>query len=176
MLQSHGDELRTVAAHNVGKALKLTVYSSKDQFVRGKLRLRPGQCVLAFAASMFDLASFLLLLFFFVSYKNTTAFELLLAEVTLVPRDNWGGDGLLGISVRFTSFEGACENVWHIMVCVCVPVCVCACAHSLLNASAHVHTHTRMHNPALFTVLGRATWLAGSHGTAAVQHRLRRVR
>ena len=113
---------------------------------------------------------------FFVSYKNTTAFELLLAEVTLVPRDNWGGDGLLGISVRFTSFEGACENVWHIMVCVCACVCLCMRTFPAQRKRTRAHTHTHMHNPALFTVLGRATWLAGSHGTAAVQHRLRRVR
>ena len=27
----------------------------------------------------------------------------------------WGGQGLLGISIRFCSFEGANENVWHIL-------------------------------------------------------------
>jgi hypothetical protein len=28
----------------------------------------------------------------------------------------WGGQGLLGVSIRFCSFEGANENVWHILV------------------------------------------------------------
>ncbi|MEQ2164421.1 Golgi reassembly-stacking protein 2 [Goodea atripinnis] len=27
----------------------------------------------------------------------------------------WGGQGLLGASVRFCSFEGANENVWHVL-------------------------------------------------------------
>jgi hypothetical protein len=27
----------------------------------------------------------------------------------------WGGQGLLGVSIRFCSFEGANENVWHIL-------------------------------------------------------------
>lgn len=27
----------------------------------------------------------------------------------------WGGQGLLGISIRFCSFEGARENVWHVV-------------------------------------------------------------
>lgn len=31
------------------------------------------------------------------------------------PSENWGGQGLLGISIRFCSFEGANENVWHIL-------------------------------------------------------------
>ncbi|GFS08083.1 Golgi reassembly-stacking protein 2 [Elysia marginata] len=36
-------------------------------------------------------------------------------EVQLVPSHNWGGQGLLGVSIRFCSFEGANENVWHIL-------------------------------------------------------------
>ena len=31
------------------------------------------------------------------------------------PSTTWGGQGLLGISIRFCSFEGANENVWHIL-------------------------------------------------------------
>ncbi|VDK29973.1 unnamed protein product [Anisakis simplex] len=27
----------------------------------------------------------------------------------------WGGQGLLGVSIRFCSFEGARENVWHVL-------------------------------------------------------------
>lgn len=36
-------------------------------------------------------------------------------EVTIVPSHSWGGQGLLGVSIRFCSFEGANENVWHIL-------------------------------------------------------------
>ncbi|KAH8372137.1 hypothetical protein KR093_010140 [Drosophila rubida] len=36
-------------------------------------------------------------------------------ELTLTPCNNWGGQGLLGVSIRFCSFEGANENVWHIL-------------------------------------------------------------
>jgi hypothetical protein len=38
-----------------------------------------------------------------------------LREVELVPSHQWGGQGLLGVSIRFCSFEGANENVWHIL-------------------------------------------------------------
>lgn len=33
----------------------------------------------------------------------------------MTPSENWGGQGLLGVSIRFCSFEGANENVWHIL-------------------------------------------------------------
>ncbi|PAA73432.1 hypothetical protein BOX15_Mlig018024g1 [Macrostomum lignano] len=36
-------------------------------------------------------------------------------EVTIVPSDGWGGQGLLGVSIRFCSFQGANENVWHVL-------------------------------------------------------------
>ena len=39
-------------------------------------------------------------------------------EVEMVPSHNWGGQGLLGVSIRFCSFEGANENVWHILVSI----------------------------------------------------------
>ena len=32
----------------------------------------------------------------------------------LVPTNTWGGQGLLGVSIRFCSFEGAAENIWHV--------------------------------------------------------------
>lgn len=38
-----------------------------------------------------------------------------LREVTLTPSSVWGGQGLLGVSIRFCSFEGANENVWHVL-------------------------------------------------------------
>lgn len=33
-----------------------------------------------------------------------------------MPTNTWGGAGLLGVSIRFCSFEGASENIWHILV------------------------------------------------------------
>ncbi|XP_032807128.1 Golgi reassembly-stacking protein 2-like isoform X3 [Petromyzon marinus] len=36
-------------------------------------------------------------------------------EVTVTPSALWGGQGLLGVSIRFCSFDGANENVWHIL-------------------------------------------------------------
>ena len=41
-------------------------------------------------------------------------------EVKIVPSGVWGGQGLLGVSIRFCSFEGANENVWHVLVSVAV--------------------------------------------------------
>ncbi|XP_040004151.1 Golgi reassembly-stacking protein 2-like [Xiphias gladius] len=36
-------------------------------------------------------------------------------ETTVTPSNMWGGQGLLGVSIRFCSFEGASENVWHVL-------------------------------------------------------------
>ncbi|XP_022669116.1 Golgi reassembly-stacking protein 2-like isoform X2 [Varroa jacobsoni] len=36
-------------------------------------------------------------------------------EVQIVPSTLWGGQGLLGVSIRFCSFEGANEIVWHVL-------------------------------------------------------------
>merc|ERR1712131_13398 len=38
-----------------------------------------------------------------------------LREVSLTPSGVWGGQGLLGVSIRFCSFEGANENIWHVL-------------------------------------------------------------
>ncbi|XP_051557037.1 Golgi reassembly-stacking protein 2-like isoform X4 [Myxocyprinus asiaticus] len=38
-----------------------------------------------------------------------------LRELEVVPSNMWGGQGLLGASVRFCSFQGANENVWHVL-------------------------------------------------------------
>lgn len=39
-------------------------------------------------------------------------------RTTIVPSVTWGGQGLLGVSIRFCSFEGANENVWHVLVSI----------------------------------------------------------
>ncbi|XP_019713170.1 Golgi reassembly-stacking protein 2 isoform X2 [Hippocampus comes] len=36
-------------------------------------------------------------------------------ETEVIPSSLWGGRGLLGISIRFSNFEGARENVWHVL-------------------------------------------------------------
>ncbi|KAM4821671.1 Golgi reassembly-stacking protein 1 isoform 2-T2 [Thomomys bottae] len=36
-------------------------------------------------------------------------------DVEVVPSNLWGGQGLLGASVRFCSFRRACEQVWHVL-------------------------------------------------------------
>ncbi|KAK9503560.1 hypothetical protein O3M35_010093 [Rhynocoris fuscipes] len=36
-------------------------------------------------------------------------------QVNITPSNSWGGQGLLGVSIRFCSFEGANENVWHVL-------------------------------------------------------------
>lgn len=36
-------------------------------------------------------------------------------QTVIVPSLTWGGQGLLGISVMFCSFEGSNENVWHVL-------------------------------------------------------------
>lgn len=36
-------------------------------------------------------------------------------KIKIIPNSNWGGQGLLGVSIRFCSFAGANENVWHIL-------------------------------------------------------------
>ena len=41
-----------------------------------------------------------------------------LRTVGITPSNLWGGQGLLGVSIRFCSFEGANENVWHILVSI----------------------------------------------------------
>lgn len=41
-------------------------------------------------------------------------------QTVIVPSLTWGGQGLLGISVRFCSFEGSNENVWHILVSITI--------------------------------------------------------
>ncbi|XP_020506173.1 Golgi reassembly-stacking protein 1a [Labrus bergylta] len=40
---------------------------------------------------------------------------LTLRELEVMPSNLWGGQGLLGASVRFCSYQGANENVWHVL-------------------------------------------------------------
>lgn len=36
-------------------------------------------------------------------------------SVAIEPSETWGGQGLLGVSIRFCSFEGANESIWHVL-------------------------------------------------------------
>uniref|UniRef100_A0AC34G6S0 PDZ GRASP-type domain-containing protein n=1 Tax=Panagrolaimus sp. ES5 TaxID=591445 RepID=A0AC34G6S0_9BILA len=36
-------------------------------------------------------------------------------QTQIIPSEHWGGQGLLGVSIRFCSFEGANQNVWHVI-------------------------------------------------------------
>ncbi|XP_057178717.1 Golgi reassembly-stacking protein 1b [Triplophysa rosa] len=36
-------------------------------------------------------------------------------ELEVIPSNMWGGQGLLGASVRFCTFHGASHNVWHVL-------------------------------------------------------------
>ncbi|KRY74629.1 WD40 repeat-containing protein SMU1, partial [Trichinella pseudospiralis] len=36
-------------------------------------------------------------------------------QTQITPSESWGGQGLLGVSIRFCSFEGASQNVWHVL-------------------------------------------------------------
>lgn len=36
-------------------------------------------------------------------------------QTQIIPSNSWGGQGILGISIRFCSFDGANQNVWHIV-------------------------------------------------------------
>lgn len=36
-------------------------------------------------------------------------------SVQITPNATWGGQGLLGVSIRFCSFQNAAENVWRIL-------------------------------------------------------------
>ncbi|OAD62053.1 Golgi reassembly-stacking protein 2 [Eufriesea mexicana] len=48
-------------------------------------------------------------------------------QTVVVPSLTWGGQGLLGVSVRFCSFEGSNENVWHVL-----------CIHPLLSFTDYI--------------------------------------
>lgn len=56
-------------------------------------------------------------------------------EVMVTPSNSWGGQGLLGVSIRFCSFEGANENVWHVLVSICKHWCVVATHDSSVNCA-----------------------------------------
>ncbi|CAF1001173.1 unnamed protein product [Didymodactylos carnosus] len=36
-------------------------------------------------------------------------------QLALIPHEGWGGQGLLGLSIRFCTFDKANENVWHVL-------------------------------------------------------------
>ena len=60
------------------------------------------------------------------------------SALKLCPNNRWGGEGLLGVSIRFCSFEGAEECVWHVLVSGAVwvwHVIICVIAVSVFLTS-----------------------------------------
>ncbi|XP_057712769.1 Golgi reassembly-stacking protein 1a [Corythoichthys intestinalis] len=50
-----------------------------------------------------------------VSMEVYSTKSMMIRELEVTPSNMWGGQGLLGASVRFCSFQGANENVWHVL-------------------------------------------------------------
>ena len=59
-------------------------------------------------------------------------------QVGIVPSQMWGGQGLLGVSIRFCSFEGANENVWHVLVSLSL---LCYLASLIFNTYIKEHKY-----------------------------------
>lgn len=36
-------------------------------------------------------------------------------DVVVTPSNHWGGQGLMGISIRYCSIDKANDNVWHVL-------------------------------------------------------------
>ena len=79
--------LKNVLQKNIDQPVKMIVYNSKSRTTRGTY-----------------------------IHNIIIIILLLILEVMLTPTNTWGGQGLLGVSIRFCSFDGACESVWHILV------------------------------------------------------------
>ena len=82
------DTLKSICGKSIDKPVNITVYSAKDQSVRGLPLLN----------------------------RHTPRVICMHTDLVLVPSNTWGGEGLLGVSIRFCSFESATENIWHILV------------------------------------------------------------
>lgn len=54
-----------------------------------------------------------------------------LRETSVTPSNMWGGQGLLGVSIRFCSFDGANENVWHVLVGINCELLTCSFRNSV---------------------------------------------
>ena len=89
--------LKQILQKYVDQQVKVVIFNSKSKSVRGwLLTLTQTTTSISGYVSLFLLCTTL--------------------EVMLVPSNTWGGQGLLGVSIRFCSFEGAAENVWHVLV------------------------------------------------------------
>ena len=105
--------LKQILQKYVDQQVKVVIFNSKSKSVRGwLLTLTQTTTSISGYVSLFLLCTTL--------------------EVMLVPSNTWGGQGLLGVSIRFCSFEGAAENVWHVLVSISLSL-------SLLFSHTHVH-------------------------------------
>lgn len=62
-----------------------------------------------------------------------------LRETSVTPSNMWGGQGLLGVSIRFCSFDGANENVWHVLVCMDLEIFSLLLTISILLLKSNLH-------------------------------------
>lgn len=62
-----------------------------------------------------------------------------LRETSVTPSNMWGGQGLLGVSIRFCSFDGANENVWHVLVRMDLEVFSLLLTISILLLKSNLH-------------------------------------
>lgn len=67
-------------------------------------------------------------------------------ELEVIPSNMWGGQGLLGASVRFCTFHGANHNVWHVLVRSCF-------GFIFVNPNQCIFTNTVVQTPLLFCSL-----------------------
>ena len=81
--------LKQILQKYIDQPVRVTLFNSKARKIRGECR------------------SAVIMLLDSVSIAT---------DVRLVPSNTWGGQGLLGVSIRFCSFEKASENVWHVLV------------------------------------------------------------
>lgn len=65
-------------------------------------------------------------------------------ELEVTPSNMWGGQGLLGASVRFCNFEGANENVWHVLVMLVHPQYLLAANTYLPHNNTIIMVYFRM--------------------------------
>ena len=104
-LNQDNDTLKDLLKVNVEKEINMTVYSSKTRMVSRRNILYNFDWV----GKKINLGLLPVLvpnLFLNIGQVR---------DVLITPSTLWGGQGLLGISIRFCSFEGANENVWHIL-------------------------------------------------------------
>lgn len=108
--------MKEILKQHVEKPIELTVYNRSAITVLAHLKFA--------------------LIFERLSSKTQTV-----RQTTVVPSEMWGGQGLLGVSIRFCSFDGASQHVWHV-----VSVQVCCSDLNLLSSATTITTVPSRYN------------------------------